>query len=108
MVANAWEEDMRVGKRRLIPEEFALHLGRNGGTARLAATGASTLVVSGEEGRRPAHFWCTRGVHGGSAMCFGILLGREREQEEARTRNLVRIEEGGVLAACCWEYVAEW
>ena len=50
VVAETWEKERRGGKARLVSEEFALHTGRIGGTARLSTMGASPLVMQ-REGR---------------------------------------------------------
>ena len=53
-------------------------------------TSGSELVVQHVYGVR-------EGQHGGSAVCIGSLVGRERKQEAARTRNYAGIEEGKVV-----------
>ena len=50
VVATARENREGGGKVRLVPEEFALHSGRIGGATRLAAMGASPLMIQ-REGR---------------------------------------------------------
>lgn len=48
-VVKTWEkEGKRKGKARLVPEEFVLLTGRIGGTTKLAAMGASPLVIPRE------------------------------------------------------------
>lgn len=45
LVAETWKREGRVGKLRLNPKDFALHLGRIRGTTTLAVMGASLLVI---------------------------------------------------------------
>ena len=49
-MAEAWERGGRLGKSRLIPEEFALHSGRIEGVTRLVAMRASPLVIQRKGG----------------------------------------------------------
>ena len=77
VVAKAREKLKEGGKARLVPEGFALHSGRIGGATRLAAMGASPLVIQREGRWSSSALLVCESKHGGPPVGIGSLVRRE-------------------------------